>query len=66
MPRNSKQSSEKPGDLASDQRELSYYYDDAHGYEPYDPDAEDDDTDCETKNRAIKDGPENMIKKKPS
>jgi hypothetical protein len=49
MPRNSKQSSEKPGDLASDQKERSYYYDDAHGYEPYDPDADDDDTDCETK-----------------
>ena len=27
---------------ADDQRERGYYYDDAHGYEDYDPDKDDD------------------------
>lgn len=28
---------------SKDQQEKSYYYDDSHGYEVYDPDEEDDD-----------------------
>jgi hypothetical protein len=32
---------EKPN-WADDQRERGYYYDDAHGYEAYDPESEDD------------------------
>ena len=29
---------EKEGNWAEDQKEREYYYDDAHGYEEYDPD----------------------------
>ena len=31
-------------DWSKDQQEKSYYYDDAYGYEIYDPDEDDDDT----------------------
>lgn len=30
---------------AEDQKENAYYYDDAHGYETFDPDADDDEDD---------------------
>lgn len=38
---------EKPeiGNWAEDQAERGYYYDDSHGYEKFDPDAEDDEED---------------------
>ena len=29
---------------AGDQKERGYYYDDAHGYEEYDPESEDEET----------------------
>ena len=32
----------EPGNWSDDQREKSYYYDDAHGYEIYKPDEDDD------------------------
>lgn len=35
----------KEGSAAEDQRERGYYYDDAHGYEEYDPEKEDDESD---------------------
>jgi len=38
MPKNPKQ--EKEGSVEEDQKEHEYYYDDAHGYEAYDPDRE--------------------------
>ena len=36
---------EKPADATweKDQKDRGYYYDDAHGYETFDPDSEDDD-----------------------
>ena len=34
--------SEKQGNWSEDQREKSYYYDDAYGYEIYNPDQDDD------------------------
>ena len=34
---------ERPAEDESDRERRSYYYDDAHGYEDYDPEAEDDD-----------------------
>jgi len=40
---------EKPNEEETDQRR-SYYYDDAHGYEEFDPDAEDDETEKEPPN----------------
>ena len=33
---------EKKGDWSEDQKEKSYYYDDAYGYEIYNPDEDDD------------------------
>jgi len=41
MPENEK--TKKDGTVAKDQKERGYYYDDAHGYEEYDPEEEDDD-----------------------
>ena len=41
MPKPPKKKPETP-DWADDQRERGYYYDDAHGYESYDPKKEDD------------------------
>lgn len=38
----STEKADKQGNWSDDQREKSYYYDDAHGYEIYNPDAEDD------------------------
>ena len=37
-----KPKSDKPDSWAEDQEERGYYYDDAHGYEPYEPDNDDD------------------------
>ncbi len=39
--------SRRPGDLSPDEptEERSYYYDDAHGYEVFDPEAPDNDDD---------------------
>ena len=45
MPKNPKQ--EKEGSVEEDQKEHEYYYDDAHGYEKYDPE-EDEDRDAES------------------
>jgi hypothetical protein len=43
---------EKPepddGNWAEDQKERGYYYDDAHGYEQFDPESEDDEADYES------------------
>lgn len=36
--------------LADEQKKRSYYYDDAHGYEIYDPDDDDDDDDTDQLN----------------
>ncbi len=33
---------DEQGNWSDDQREKSYYYDDAHGYEIYNPDEDDD------------------------
>lgn len=66
MPRNSKIPAKQQDDLASDQKERGYYYDDAHGYERYDPDVVDDDPDDDAKNRAIMDGPGKRIKIDPN
>ena len=41
MPKNPKQ--EKEGSVEEDQKEHEYYYDDAHGYEEFDPDEDEDD-----------------------
>lgn len=35
--------------LAKEQAERGYYYDDAHGYEKFDPDIDDDDEDDDEK-----------------
>ena len=37
-----KRENKSDGNWSEDQREKSYYYDDAHGYEIYNPDEEDD------------------------
>ena len=38
---------EKSGNWSEDQKRRQYYYDDAHGYEVYDPEAEGDNEDAE-------------------
>jgi hypothetical protein len=38
----------KKENWADDQKEREYYYDDAHGYEAYDPDEGDAEEDAET------------------
>ena len=40
MPENPKE--KKDGTWEEDQKDHEYYYDDAHGYEEFDPDDEDD------------------------
>ena len=45
MPENQKE--KKDGKVAEDQKERGYYYDDAHGYEKYEPD-EPEEEDAET------------------
>jgi hypothetical protein len=45
MPENQKD--KKDGTVEEDQKERGYYYDDAHGYEEFDPDVEDDDAEVE-------------------
>ena len=47
MPKNPKH--EKEGSVEEDQKEHGYYYDDAHGYEVYEP--EEDDRDAESGGR---------------
>ena len=47
MPKNPKQ--EKEGSVEKDQKEHEYYYDDAYGYEEYDPEGEEDDDSTEGK-----------------
>ena len=37
--------------VADDQREHSYYYDDSHGYQKYDPAAEEDEEESENAER---------------
>lgn len=37
---------------AEDQKENTYYYDDAHGYETFDPNADDDDGDEDDRDQA--------------
>ncbi|MDQ3324006.1 MAG: hypothetical protein M3525_16450 [Acidobacteriota bacterium] len=47
-PKNSPENKPEIGDADSwsqEQRERSYYYDDAHGYEIYNPDEDDEDED---------------------
>lgn len=36
------QKDKKDGTVAEDQKDRGYYYDDAHGYEEYDPEEEDE------------------------
>lgn len=45
MPENQKD--KKDGTVEDDQKERGYYYDDAHGYEEFDPEEEDDDAENE-------------------
>jgi len=40
MPKNPKE--EKEGTVEEDQKEHEYYYDDAHGYEEFDPEADEE------------------------
>jgi hypothetical protein len=42
MPKNPKE--EKEGSVEKDQKEHEYYYDDAHGYEEFDPELEEDES----------------------
>ena len=50
MPKNPKQ--EKEGSVEEDQKEHEYYYDDAHGYEKYDPEDEDEQPEEEERGQA--------------
>ena len=43
MPKTPKKTPKAKPNQAEDQRERGYYYDDAHGYETYDPAKENDD-----------------------
>jgi hypothetical protein len=45
-----KKPKKKPETWAEDQSEHEYYYDDAHGYEEYEPDG--DDNECEDREDA--------------
>lgn len=54
MPENPKRKSpdrnkvvERTETWADDQQNRGYYYDDAHGYEEFDPEADDDETDAD-------------------
>jgi hypothetical protein len=38
---------EKPDETSAEEREGKYYYDDAHGYEDFDPETDDEDADEE-------------------
>ena len=44
-PASEERKAEKPDDSTweKDQKDRGYYYDDAHGYEAYDPDSDDED-----------------------
>ena len=42
------QKDRKDGTVAEDQRDREYYYDDAHGYEEYEPEEEEDCDDDES------------------
>ena len=41
-PKENGDGSEQTGTLSDDQQNRGYYYDDAHGYEKFDPDEDDD------------------------
>ncbi len=43
-----KQKDKKDGTVAEEQKERGYYYDDAHGYEQYEPEEEESEEDGET------------------
>ena len=45
MPKNPKQ--EKEGSAEQDQKEHEYYYDDAHGYEEFDPEHDEEEDESE-------------------
>ena len=42
---------DKSDSWAEDQKDRGYYYDDAHGYEKFDPEAEESDEDAEIRRR---------------
>lgn len=42
---------DKSDSWAEDQKDRGYYYDDAHGYEKFDPEQEESDEDAETRRR---------------
>ena len=52
MPKTPKpEEDEKKENWADDQKRREYYYDDAHGYEKYEPEKERDEEDTETERR---------------
>lgn len=51
MPQNEKEKND--GSWEEDQKEREYYYDDAHGYEDYDPDEDDRDAAEEGRGDAV-------------
>ena len=46
-PKESDETDSRPGSTSDDQKDHRYYYDDAHGYEEFDPEADEDDEDDE-------------------
>jgi hypothetical protein len=59
MPETPKKKPDKPNepDWADDQRERGYYYDDAHGYETYDPETDRDGENVGTNKKPGSDDP---------
>jgi hypothetical protein len=49
MPENPKK--KKDATVAKDQKERGYYYDDAHGYEEYEPEVEEEEPEEDTETR---------------
>ena len=45
------QKDKKDGTVAEDQKDREYYYDDAHGYEEYDPEDDEEACDAESERR---------------
>ena len=43
-PKHDEQPPDPKGNWAEDQKEHEYYYDDAHGYEEFDPEADEEDS----------------------
>lgn len=54
MPENPKE--KKEGTWEEDQKERDYYYDDSHGYEEFDPEADDSDAESEGQGDAEREG----------